>query len=191
MNHFVFLFPDRNHIDFDSALEGSDIDRQMRYLHTLNACIDSRYRKKGFKINHVLFKDEELSRYIKKNDSDTILFSDMSLDDMKKRYSEKHDYHIDTHEILSRLTPAPIDRLIVGGFFLTDCVDKFARDAYHDGLDVLVDEDLTDMLLTTMDRPGFRIGRYPNYNPLNLSQEMRTMMSNNRKDKPWLWQFHI
>ncbi len=46
---------------------------------------------------------------------------------------------------LLALCPRLMDKLIVGGFHLWDCVNKFAKYAYHSGIDVLIDEDLTEI----------------------------------------------
>jgi hypothetical protein len=186
MDHFVCLFPDKNHIDSDSAITKK---RELKYVGTLNACIDSRYREKDFQISYVLLRDGELSKYILRKDSDEIIFSSMSLKDTARMYDEKKDYHISTEEILSKLKPAPINKLIVGGFYLTDCVDRFAKDAYILGLDVLVDEDITDMLPAMMDSYDFKISEYPNYNPMRAGPDMCHRIIEKRKDKPWLWQF--
>ncbi len=43
------------------------------------------------------------------------------------------------------LCPKPIDELVVGGLHLWDCVDKTAKHAYQQGIDVSVDEDLTQL----------------------------------------------
>ncbi len=191
MNHFVFLFPDENHIEWDSALANCDEALRQKYIHTLNTCIDSRYRQSGFKINYVLLRDETVSSYVWLRDSDSVLFSSMSLSDMTAQHEKKKDYHIDTTEILSKLIPTPIQKLVVGGFYFDDCVDRFAKDAYAVGLDVLVDEDLTDMLPTMMLDENFKINSYPNYNPMRCGEEMCRRIIEYRKNKPWLWPFEI
>lgn len=43
------------------------------------------------------------------------------------------------------LCPKPIDKLVIGGFHLWDCVDKTAKYAYRRGINVSVDEDLTEL----------------------------------------------
>jgi len=44
--------------------------------------------------------------------------------------------------------PQPAEKLVVGGFHLWDCVNKAAKHAYEQGIDVEVDEDLTELFFS-------------------------------------------
>jgi hypothetical protein len=46
-----------------------------------------------------------------------------------------------------------------------DCVEKLAKTAYEKGIDVLVDEDLTEFFSERLKDPNFKIDKYPTYNP--------------------------
>lgn len=40
--------------------------------------------------------------------------------------------------------PQPVEKLVIGGFHFWDCVEKVAKFAHGQGIDVLVDDDLTE-----------------------------------------------
>jgi len=195
MDHFVFLFPDTNHIDNSPQIkffENYYPANYARYCDVLNQCIDLRYRKNNFAITYVLLKDESLSKILRVYSSDNLIQLNASMKDMQAKVSENNsDYYVDSNTILSKLTSKPIDKLVVGGFIVTDCVDKFAQDAYNLGLDILVDEDITDMLSSAMNLPNFKAGDFPNYNPMRLGPEVCELFLQERKNKPWLWQFYF
>jgi len=49
--------------------------------------------------------------------------------------------------------PCPIDKLIVVGFHFWDCVEKIAKHAHEQGIDVLVDDDLTEFFFSSIRGP--------------------------------------
>lgn len=76
-------------------------------------------------------------------------------DHCKKRIYPKGD------KILE-LCPYPVEELVVGGFHLWDCVDKTARWAYNQGINVLVDEDLTELFFFSTRGPrGLPVFKIP------------------------------
>ncbi|MGM5488181.1 MAG: hypothetical protein ACQESG_04495 [Nanobdellota archaeon] len=76
--------------------------------------------------------------------------------------------------------------LRLGGFHLWDCVERVAKRAYNRGLDVLVDEDLTELFTSRMQLPEFRTDRYPCYRAPEHPYYQEFL--HQRKGKPWLWQ---
>jgi len=51
--------------------------------------------------------------------------------------------------------PKPIEKLVIGGFHFWDCVEKAAQYAHGQGIDVLVDDDLTEFFFYKVrDREG-------------------------------------
>jgi hypothetical protein len=189
MDHFVFLFPDTKHVN----TLWKPCGKQVREINSklFNACIDKRYRKNGYKINFVLFKHSHLSNFFHYEKSDAIIKANISARRMVGLYENGEDYHIEADKIISQLKPSPINRLVVGGYTLTDCVDRFAEDTYNLGLDVLVDEDLTDVFLRMKHSGNFKVDNYPSYNPMSLGSHLCMRYLENRKDKPWLWQFYF
>jgi len=71
----------------------------------------------------------------------------------------------DPNNILSQFGEATIIR--VAGFHLWDCVEKLAKCAHEIGLNVLVDEDLTELFSTRFESEYFKTDKYPTYEPKN------------------------
>lgn len=69
-----------------------------------------------------------------------------------------------------------------------DCVEKLAKRAYEKGLDVLVDEDLTEFFSWRLRDPNFRVDKYSTYNPKKDGPVFFKNFMEARKQKPWLWQ---
>jgi len=95
------------------------------------------------------------------------------------------------------LCPKPIDQLIVGGFHLWDCVDKIAKYAYQQGLNVLVDEDLTELFFYRVrNSKGDPFLQTPISREKSLKQTRKILsktglLENARKirnERPWLVQ---
>ena len=68
-----------------------------------------------------------------------------------KEHCEKEIYP-DPERVIS-FCPCPIDKLVVAGFHFWDCVEKVARHAYEQGIDVLVDDDLTEFFFPNIRGP--------------------------------------
>jgi len=187
MDHFVFLFPDKRHVYADNALAHMDTCGILEYFQQFNECIQKRYSDKNFQINHVLMRGDRICDKIYRRKDDSILFADISYNDMLTFYKTNKNYHIDTKNILSQLS-GNIDRLVVGGYLLSDCVEKFAEDSFDLGLDVLVDEDLTDLFSRFRKSRNFKTNDYPTFNLASLGYYAINDYLEYRKDKPWLWQ---
>ena len=95
--------------------------------------------------------------------------------------------------------PEPIEKLVIGGFHFWDCVNKLARYAHRCGIDVSVDEDLTEFFFFgARDKQGRPCLRTP------VSIEESIEMTRNRlqeagkdylkgarrarRGKPWMFQ---
>lgn len=90
--------------------------------------------------------------------------------------------------------PEPIEELVVGGFHRRDCVDKVARYAHEQGIQVQVDEDLTELFFMKHLMRAREI-------PLDLRESQERMRDfllegddifleiarDARKGKPWLF----
>lgn len=69
------------------------------------------------------------------------------------------------------LCPRPIEKLIVCGFHMWDCVEKTARFAYKQGIDVKVDDDLTDFFFFYLGNRWSK--RFPNSTiPFSLEESL-------------------
>lgn len=180
---FLFLYPIDKIFDFEisnytwSHGEGF----RKKYITLLNRCIEQRYRQNGFQINYLVFDDTPVSAVILQKPEDVKIKAGIT--------AEEHfelKIYPDEKGIIERIMPAK--RLVIAGFHLWDCVDKAAESAYRRGIDVEVDEDLTEtfpgMINNTLCR-RFRTDRYPNYFP--RGSEKRAFFEA-RREKPWMRQ---
>jgi arabinogalactan endo-1,4-beta-galactosidase len=69
-----------------------------------------------------------------------------------------------------------------------DCVEKLARRAHERGIDVLVDEDLTEFFAGRLKDRDFKVKSYPTYDARKHQRSMFDMFMEARRNKPWLWQ---
>ena len=107
---------------------------------------------------------------------------------IKKRKDRTYPYP-DNSFILNQI---PFEsHLVVSGFHVWDCVDKFARYAYEKGLNVLVDEDLTEFLagriLGLLGR-DFNLTTYPSINPKEIKGIPFELFMRAREGKPRFFQ---
>jgi hypothetical protein len=98
--------------------------------------------------------------------------------------------YIDNATLLSRFGDnQEIEHLRVAGFHIWDCVEKFAKEAHGSGVDVLIDEDLTEFLTSRIrSKKGFKRAVYPSYNPRLYGRNSFNQFMRARRGKPWFWQ---
>ncbi|MBU4224009.1 hypothetical protein KJ934_02205 [Patescibacteria group bacterium] len=184
--YFIFLYPIPEIIDFEIKNNGwhekGGINGfKRKYKKTLNRCIDIRYRQKGYTIVYALFNGHQISDIIEKQPSDKII--EVGID--FHTHTSKRLYPDQDH-ILNQLNGAQVIR--IAGFHMWDCVEKLAKRAYKKGLDVLVDEDLTEFFAWRIKAIDFRIDKYSTYNAKKYQGTMLKDFMEARKHRPWLWQ---
>ena len=182
---FIFLYPIPQIIDFEIknhswSERGSINTFRKRYSDVLNRCIDQRYRQKGFGVNYAIFDDCVVSDVINLRPEDKIIKVGI---DFKIHTAEK--VYPDQDYILSQLNEMMIIR--IAGFHMWDCVEKLAKRAYEKGLNVLVDEDLTEFFLQRLKDKNFRTDKYLTYQPKRQGSMFKDFIEA-RKQRPWLWQ---
>src|SRR3989344_7678880 len=191
MQEFVFLYPIPEIINFELGckrwmnVKEPDLFKQ-KYKLLLNQCIDLRYRQKGFNINYALFNDTTLSDMIELHESDKILNVGM---DFKTHTTKKSDgtYSYPNQDyIINQLGIVKVIR--IAGFHMWDCVEKLAKRSYERGLNVLVDEDLTEFFTFLINKPNFDVNKFPNYLPDKKDKLSFELFMEVRKERPWLWQ---
>jgi len=191
---FIFLYPIPEIIDFELSkyLYGKPNKDELKgkYQATLNKCIDARYRQNGFGINYAVFNGSAVSDVIELQPLDRII--EVGLDfkaHTTKQPSGKYPYP-DESDILKKL--GDVNTLRIGGFHMCDCVEKLAEKAYEKGLNVLVDEDLTEYFPMRMNDSDFRIDKYIVRDLKNCQRDLSDVLSEislkARKGKPWLCQ---
>ena len=185
MKSFVFLYPIPQIMDFEiknlilSQKEKNKFREE--YKDALNKCIDLRYRKKGFGINYAIFDDCKISDVVEVNPLDNIFNVGLYF----KTHTEKKVYPSQDY-ILKQL--GNVNALVVAGFHIWDCVEKLAEVAYKKGIDVLVDEDLTEFFTIRLKDKGFDLRKYPSFNPREKGDSFFESFMEARKNKPWFWQ---
>ena len=94
--------------------------------------------------------------------------------------------------------PCPIDKLVIVGFHLWDCVGKVAKYAHKQGIEVVVDEDLTELFFrkATDHRGVPSSSLIPSSQKESVEKDRKELMDSNpyllelvlkmRKERPWL-----
>ena len=156
------------------------------YGPTLNVCIDARYRQRGFDIFFALLDGSPISDIIDVHPKDRVVYVGMDAATHRTKAQNGRYPYPDQDYILDQL--GRVSKLRIAGFHMWDCVEKAARRAYERGLDVLVDEDLTEFFGWRIRDSNFKIDKYPNYDPRSGGERNFEMFMDARKGRPWLWQ---
>lgn len=189
MKEFIFLYPISEIIDFEIKNHGwmekggIEIFRQ-KYKTILNQCINFRYRQKDFGINYAIFNGSSVSNVIELQKTDKTIEVGLDFKTHTTKQVDGKYLYPDSDYIINQLSGARIIR--IAGFHMWDCVERLARRAYEKGLDILVDEDLTEFFTRRLKDPDFKVDQYPNYNARQKPFFEAFMEA--RKGKPWLWQ---
>lgn len=193
MKEFIFLFPIQEYMDNTHALKYfcCHTDSTNNTPERINEIIKTRYRDQGFCINWLMFKPKgrkktqghgynpkSLSRYIHPTPQDRFLVSNRTFSEMGvgKYTSPAH--------VLTQIPP-PIEQLVIAGFHLNDCVNKFAKSAYEKGIPTYVDEDLTELFFLAIHHPIPLLRTHPQKEDIN-SQTIRELITFRRRSQPWL-----
>lgn len=180
---FIFLYPQQR--IFDHEINRGDSFKSC-YSKKLNSCIHYRYRKKGFSIVYAIFNDSQVAEIIQLQSRDRIIHVGMDSITYRTKGSNGEYSYSDQDFILNQIVP--VEFLRVGGFHMWSCVEKLARRAHARGINVLVDEDLTEFFAGRLNNKDFRIKSYPTYDARKLQKDMFGLFMSARKNKPWLFQ---
>ncbi len=154
------------------------------YSKIWNSCIDLRYRKNNFNINYFVFDDCNVSDVVRLCGADKIVKVGLTF----AKHTSKKVYP-NPDSILNKL-PKNMKHLRMAGFHMWDCVEKVAKRAHERGIDVLVDEDLTEFLMGRVMTSDFKFDKYPGYNPRKYFKGTRGYeeFMEPRIKRPWLLQ---
>jgi hypothetical protein len=156
------------------------------YSEKLNSCIHYRYRLNGFSVVYALLDDSQVADVIQVRSTDRVIHVGMDSKTHRTKGSDGQYPYPDQDHIINQLLPVEILR--IGGFHAWDCVERLARRAYERGINVLVDEDLTEFFAGRLKDRDFRVKSYPTYDARKHQKSMFDMFMEARKNKPWLWQ---
>lgn len=190
MKKFLFLYPIKDYLEWEiknnSAHMYSKEARNFRenYIRMLNECIDLRYRQRDFEINFAVFDDKKVSKIIHRKNSDRVIRVGL---DFKTHVSEKI-YPDDDHILNQLINGEQIEHLRVCGFHIWDCVTKLAKRAHERGINVLIDEDLTQLFFGLVRFiPDFKKDEFPSHHPTDfVGMEMKYFLEP-RKNRPWMF----
>lgn len=140
MKSFLVLYPVQPYVD---VLTGNE--EKARYARIYQNLIHKRYL--GFQLIWMMFSEPQspekpdmslLWQGISIEKADIIGACGVSFSDHCKK-----KIYPDPETILS-FCPRPIEQLVIAGFHFWDCVEKVAKRAHEKGINVLVDDDLTE-----------------------------------------------
>jgi len=146
---FLYLYPIEEYSKtFYLGDEYYDEIKVSRPFDVLNETIQKRYRNKGFHVIFVLYPDKEMYGVIPQQ-RDRIIYTDIpftkasgyNLDGSKKSVDEIT--YPNEQSIINQL--GGVEELVIGGYHAQDCVKRVGEFALANGINTLVDLDMTDL----------------------------------------------
>ena len=141
-NKLLFLYPIREYMEDFSKEE----------IKLLNQAIDLRYRQKGYQIYYAIFPDIKES-ILSLDSKDTIIKTNTSYWVLAYRFRYPNEY-----KLLKHL--GKIDKLVICGFHLPDCIKKVARVAVENKINTMVDMDLSELFPRISAKYSFEVDNY-------------------------------
>lgn len=133
-------------------------------LTVLNECIQKRYRNNGYQVVFALYPDKDIFGIIPKKE-DKIIYTDVlfteasAIDEngnKKKNFVPKYP---NEHFLIEQL--GKVEKLVLGGYHAQDCVKRVGEVALKNGIDTIIDLDMTDFFFTLYKNEGyFNIEKY-------------------------------
>lgn len=131
-------------------------------MEKLNATIDKRYRKKGYEINYLVFKDRDVAG-LEVVETDKIIKTDITFEEHTTPIKKDVYTYPDNKHVEKEL--GEVNELVVCGFHYNDCVKRVAAHFFNSGIDTLVDVELTELFRFLCSRFYFD---EENYNLANM-----------------------
>ena len=189
MKAFLFLYPIEKYFERSLKMNRIAFMEDNNFPKRINEIIDARYRQKGYRINWLMFSTDydstkpdlfSVSKYIIINQEDNVLTAGISFIEEK--------IYPDIDFILSQIPG--LTELVLGGFHSSDCVEKIAKYVYRKGIQVIVDEDTTDLFFSITSLCGEipLIRNSLTLDDLGISEVYAEFVIEERSKKPWLVQ---
>ncbi len=114
------------------------------YATKINHLIRQRYRKRNFQVNWEIYDDLPVSDIVVLEKPDRIIPVGSNWHETNERFEKEGiNTPLDNANILKKI--GDTGKLVVGGFWFSDCIRKFFDYCTEKGLGVSIDRDLTDL----------------------------------------------
>jgi len=146
---FLYLYPIEEYSRvFNLSNEYYDENNNKRPFDVLNEAIQKRYRERGIQVVFVLYPDKQIHGIVPQQ-GDKIIYTDIP-------FAKSSGYNLDGSEksadeitypneqsIINQL--GNVEELVIGGYHAQDCVKRVGEVALANGINTLVDLDMTDL----------------------------------------------
>ena len=146
---FLYLYPIKEFANvFFLGNEYYDANNFKRPFDVLNEAIEKRYRDKGYQVVYILYPDKEIFGITPKK-NDKIIFTDVTFKEATRstgiNTGEEVKYP-NEQLIINQL--GEVEELFIGGYHAQDCVKRIGEKALQNGINTLIDLDLTDLFFS-------------------------------------------
>ena len=146
---FLYLYPIQEFTKiFDLGNDYYDEIGVRRPFDVLNETIQKRYRDNGFQVVFALYPDKDIYGILPQQ-GDKIIYTDIPFTSASKYNldgSEKSDAEIiypNEQSLINQL--GDVEELVIGGYHAQDCCKRVGEVALENGINTLVDLDMTDL----------------------------------------------
>ena len=144
----VFLYPIKEYLRM--------IDLDLETYDKFFKIFELRYRAKGYNIFFVMFPDKEIAIPI--HPTDHIILTDVKFSNHIIK-DENGKYPYPNPDFIFEQLPRS-DEYVICGFHAADCVERVAKSFYENGMNTLIDIDLTDLFYGSIQSPYFNEENY-------------------------------
>lgn len=168
---FLYLYPIEEYQKMfmcsDNYYVTHDLENPMIVL---NECIEKRYKDNGYEVIVANYPDKAVYG-VSKSNIDRIINTNVTFkeasgyrEDGSEKPIEEVKYPSEQY-LLEQV--GNVDEIIIGGFHLGDCVKRVAEHFHKNGINTMIDIELTDFLFHLYKQPYFK---RESYNPANYKQ---------------------
>jgi len=158
---FLYLYPIKEYTGF--FLKGWQTFSKENPLPILNECIEKRYRQNGYEVIIAIYPDKEIFG-IDIKPEDKVIETDVTFveatgyyEDGKETPNEEIKYPSE-EDLFNKVDY--VDEIVVGGYHYSDCVRRVAEYFHEQGINTLVDVELTDVFFGHYYRDDFNKEMY-------------------------------
>lgn len=163
---FLYLYPIKEYSKvFVFSDYFYDSEGYRRPFDVMNECIEKRYRSKGYTVVWAVYPDRE-PYGVEVKGSDKIIYTDVSFEEASGYDKNGKEKSLDqikypNEQFLLEQLGNDVERIVIGGYHAMDCVRRVGEVAINEGIDTMVDLDLTDFFVCLYRREEyFNIDEY-------------------------------